>query len=90
MSQRPDLEKLLTFPHLFIFRAIGTTEDSLVDRCRAAVEESIGRPSASTESAPSSAGRYTSVRVGAVVLNAEEIHATFRALHAVEGVRMVL
>jgi len=91
MDKRPvGFEELLDFPSLFVFRVIADSGAAIQVAIIAAAEASLGRSIEGVESKPSAKGRYTVHRVGAMVISAAEIRATYTALHEVDGVRMVL
>lgn len=90
MSEPPRFETLVSFPSVFVFRAIASGEGALAAACAIAVAEELDRPVLSTETQPSRKGAYQVVRVGITVVDAEEIRRVYARLGALEGVRMVL
>lgn len=90
MSDTPPLEELVEFPSVFVFRAMGEASPGFADRCVTAVRDALGREPEGVESKPSKEARYLAVRIGATVIEPAEIHAVYKALRAVDGVRMVL
>ena len=81
---------LLDFPCMFIFRAVaGGQEQTRID-CESAVADTLSRPVQGVEVKPSSKGNYQVIRLGVTVLSTDEVRAVYAALHAVEGVRLIL
>jgi len=90
MKDKPRFEELLEFPCLFVFRVIAEGGDGLKEACGAMVEETIMRSCDSMENQPSKKGNYQVIRIGVMVVSANEIRDLYTSLHSVTGVRMVL
>jgi putative lipoic acid-binding regulatory protein len=91
MSTRtPPLDELLCFPCAFTFRVVALDMPDLSRRCQAAVEAALGRSVQALEHQGSRSGRYGTVRVRAVVEEADEVHRAYAALGEIEGLKMLL
>ena len=86
----PKLEDLVDFPTPFTFRVMGEADETLVARCTAALEGTLGRPVDEVELRESAQGRFLAVRLGVQVHDADEIYGVYAALREVSGVRLVL
>jgi putative lipoic acid-binding regulatory protein len=89
-EEKPSLEELIEFPATFTFRAVADTSPDIIDLCEQAVSNALGRKVMQTASNPSKNGRFCSVRVTATVISADEIRAAYAAIHALDGIRMML
>ncbi len=90
-TSEPQLEELLEYPCSFTFRVVASASEGLDGRCRALVEGTLGRPALQAVLQPSAKGNYSSVRVTAVVLSADEIRAAYQALKGgISDIKMLL
>lgn len=90
MAEPPKLEDLVEFPTTFTFRVVAADAPGLTARCRELVEETLGRPVVHTEEKASKNGNFRSVRISAVVVEAQEIRSAYQALGSVEGLKLLL
>jgi putative lipoic acid-binding regulatory protein len=89
-QQYPELEDLVDFPTLFTFRALAAPREGLLQACQQAAEATLGRGIDEINERPSKNARWVSVRISIQVISAEEIRSTYAAIHAVDGVKMML
>ena len=89
-TKQPELEELVDFPTTFTFRLVADSHPEMERRCAAAVTNTLDRPILGTNTKPSKNGKFTSVRIMATVVDADEIRACYAALHGLDGVKMML
>jgi len=90
MSDKANFEELLTFPCMFVFRAVGRADSVVQAACVSCVERLLDRRVMDVTVKPSAQGRWRSMRIRVAVLSGDEIRAVYAALNEVDGVRMVL
>ena len=90
MAQTPPLDELVDFPTAFTFRVVAQATEVLEDQVREIVETCLQRPIMNVGTQASSGGRFSSVRVMATVLDADEVHRTYKALNEVPNLKMLL
>lgn len=90
MPQNPPLDELVDFPTTFTFRVVAQASDALEGQVREIVEGCLSRPAMNVGAQASSGGRFTSVRVMVTVLDADEVHRTYKALNEVPNLKMLL
>jgi putative lipoic acid-binding regulatory protein len=89
-EEKPTLEELIDFPATFTFRAVVDTSPDIMALCEQAVSKALGRKVIQTESNPSKNGRFCSVRITATVTSADEVRSAYAAIHALDGIKMLL
>ena len=89
-QKKPELKDLVDFPTLFTFRALAAPREGLLEACQRAAELTLGRGINEINERPSKNARWVSVRISIEVVSAEEIRSTYAAIHAVDGVKMML
>ena len=89
-EEKPSLEELIDFPATFTFRAVADASPDIKEHCEQAVAKALDRQVIQTASQPSKNGRFCSVRVTATVVNADEVRAAYAAIHALDGIKMLL
>jgi len=90
MAQHPSIDDLVDFPSVFTFRVVAGATDSLAGNVQSIVENSLERPAMNVGEQASSGGKFSSVRVTATVLDANEIQRTYEALQKVPNLKMLL
>ena len=90
MTEKAKFEELLTFPCMFVFRAVGRGDSDVQNACVACVEKLLDRKVMDVTVQDSARGRWRSMRIRVAVLSGEEIRTVYAALNDVDGVKMVL
>ena len=82
-------EELMEFPTNFTFRLITYSNEEVVKECNKVLESIFGEI-ISSETLPSSSGRFSRLHITVYAKSAADLYSAYQALKFVDGIKMVI